>query len=229
MSIGLGIFVKTPALSPVKTRLASDVGQLRAEAFYLSSAEAVASVAQQLPPRMELRTYWAVAEKQALDGAAWIDLPRLPQGIGSLGERMARVYRLLLSQHHGALLVGADAPQLTQEMLGQAVRWLALPGRRLVIGPARDGGFWLFGGNCLLPDRAWSEPTYSCPETYRQFVAAMRAHGEWLELEALTDVDRGSDLMTVQKQLQQLPAPTDAQLRLSTWLDDWSALGELAP
>ena len=39
MSSGLGIFVKAPTLSPVKTRLGKGVGQLRAEAFYLSSAD----------------------------------------------------------------------------------------------------------------------------------------------------------------------------------------------
>ena len=71
MSSGLGIFVKTPTLSPVKTRLGKDVGQLRAEAFYLSSAEAVASVAQQVPGERLLTAYWAVAETQAMNSAIW--------------------------------------------------------------------------------------------------------------------------------------------------------------
>ena len=229
MSSGVGIFVKTPTLSPVKTRLGNDVGRLRAEAFYLSSAEAVASVAQQSPSQLELTAYWAIAEHEALHSAAWADLPQLPQGPGSLGERMAQIYRLLLNRHDSALLVGADAPQLTCDLLSRAVRWLSLPGPRLVIGPAQDGGFWIFGGNCHLPDPAWSQAVYSCPDTFQQFVAAMQSHGEWLELDVLADVDRGADLATVTSQLQQLKSPTDAQLRLTNWLEDWLLPGSAAP
>lgn len=221
MSRGLAILVKTPTLSPVKTRLGQDVGQLRAEAFYLSSAEAVASVALQSSSQLNLCAYWAVAEARALNSVAWADLPQLPQGEGTLGERMAQVYRLLLNRHDCALLVGADAPQLTSDMLSQAVCWLSLSGSRLVIGRAEDGGFWLFGGNCRLPDQAWTRAAYSSPDTYVQFAAAMQPHGEWLELATLADVDRGIDLTTVSQQLRRLDAPTDAQRRLSNWLDDY--------
>ena len=225
----MGIFVKTPTLSPVKTRLGKEVGQMRAEAFYLSSAEAVASVAQQSSSELELTAYWAIAELEAMQSAAWADLPQLAQGPGSLGERMAQIYRLLLNRHDSALLIGADAPQLTCELLSRAVHWLSLAGPRLVIGPAADGGFWLFGGNCLLPDSAWIQAAYSRPDTFRQFVAAMHPHGQWLELDALTDVDHGADLATITTQLQQLKAPTDAQRRLTHWLEDWLLLGSAAP
>jgi rSAM/selenodomain-associated transferase 1 len=229
MSSGIAIFVKTPSLSPVKTRLGQDVGRLRAEAFHLSSAEAVASVAQQCPDQVQLTAYWAVAEARALRLPAWSDLPRLAQGEGSLGERMARIYDLLLDRHDRALLVGADAPQLTVDLLCQAAEWLSRPGPRLVIGPAQDGGFWLFGGNCRLPDRAWSQVVYSCPDTLRQFVAAMQTSGQWLVLEVLADVDRGCDLATVREQLQQLTTPTAAQQRLTNWLEDCASVGGALP
>jgi rSAM/selenodomain-associated transferase 1 len=229
MSGGLAIFVKSPSLSPVKTRLGKDVGRLRAEAFHLSSAEAVASVAQQYPDPLQLTAYWAVAEARALRLSAWSDLPRLAQGEGGLGERMARVYRLLLGRHDCALLVGADAPQLTVELLRQAVEWLSQSGPRLVIGPAQDGGFWLFGGNCPLPCHAWKQVAYSRPDTLRQFVAAMQASGQWLELDVLADVDRGCDLATVREQLQQLATPTAAQQRLTKWLEDCASAGGALP
>jgi hypothetical protein len=225
MSSGLGIFVKTPTLSPVKTRLGKDIGRLRAEAFYLSSAEAVASVAQQSPEQLQLTAYWAVAEPQAFGTAAWLDLPQIPQGDGGLGARMAHVYRLLLGRHDCALLVGADAPQLTCELLAKAIHWLSLPGPRLVIGPALDGGFWIFGGNCQLPDQPWSQVAYSCPDTFVQFVAAMKSSGQFLELDVLADVDRGADLTPVKCQLQQLKSPTEAQQRLANWLEDWPMTG----
>lgn len=220
--------VKTPDLSPVKTRLAADVGCLRAEAFYLCSAEAVASVALQVPAGL-LTTYWAVAESRAMIGPSWADLPRMDQGEGGLGERMSHVYRALRSQHRLALLLGADAPQLTGDMLRRAIDWLSLPGPRLVIGPARDGGFWMFGGNCDLPEQAWMRPTYSQAQTRSEFMNAMRDCGEWLEIDELSDVDRGADLATVTLSLQQLSAPTEAQRRLAVWLEDWISLKAATP
>ena len=220
MTGGVAIFVKTPSLSPIKTRLASGVGQLRAEAFYLLSAEAVASVALDAQAQGGPTAYWAVAEPFAIRGDAWADLPRLFQGGGSLGERMGQVYRLLLRRHRFALLVGADTPQLTASSLLQAAQWLSSSEPRLVLGRAADGGFWLFGGNTALPRAAWCSPRYSSKQTADDVVAAMSPFGAWLELECLADVDHAHDLPAVQRALNSLPQPTSAQQRLVQWLED---------
>ena len=39
MSGAIAVFVKTPGLSPVKTRLAAKLGKATAEAFHLASAQ----------------------------------------------------------------------------------------------------------------------------------------------------------------------------------------------
>ncbi len=165
MSCGIGIFVKTPSLSPVKTRLWPGLGRSCSEALYLVSAEAVASVAETARRGANLQPYWAVAEAAAMQSDAWADLPHLSQGVGSLGERMAQVYRMLRLRHHSAILIGADTPQLVPEALERAAHWLASVESRLVIGRAHDGGFWLFGGNVALPDRAWLSAQYSTTDT----------------------------------------------------------------
>ena len=229
MTCGLAIFVKTPGLSAIKTRLAQGIGAAKAQQFYLLSAQAVASVARQAQQSLDLAAYWAVAEPAALDGDAWADLPRLGQGEGSLGERMAQVYRSLLAQHDGALLIGADAPQLDVRALARAVQWLAPPSPRLVIGRAADGGFWLFGGNCPLPNQAWMQAAYSVPDTSIRFSEAMRPFGDWLELESLSDVDHAHDLPTVESQLHALNTPTTAQQRLAQWLAGLSPSSLSAP
>ena len=219
MSCGIGIFVKTPSLSSVKTRLWPDLGQPCSEALYLISAEAIASVAEEAQRHASLQSYWAVAEAAALHGDAWIDLPHLPQGVGTLGERMAQVYRLLRLRHHGAILIGADTPQLVPAALERAANWLGSAESRLVIGRAQDGGFWLFGGNVGLPDRAWLSAHYSTAQTADQFIAAMQGHGRWMQLETLRDIDTAMDLPDVHADLLRLDAPTDAQRRLVDWLD----------
>lgn len=60
----IAIFVKTPGLSPVKTRLAATLGKMVVEAFHLQAAHTVAAVLSQLAPAA--RVYFAVAEAEAL-------------------------------------------------------------------------------------------------------------------------------------------------------------------
>ncbi|PZO10854.1 MAG: hypothetical protein DCF27_00350 [Lysobacteraceae bacterium] len=220
MSGGLAIFVKTPGQSPVKTRLAQHFGRLKAEAFHLAAAEAVASVAVRAGQAAGFTAHWAVAEREAMAGNAWKDLPCLFQGPGTLGERMDAVYRQLRRPGGFALLVGADAPQLREECLTQAARWLDSAEPRLVIGRARDGGFWLFGGNVSLPPEAWLQPSYSEATTAHEFAQAMSPYGQWLELDLLCDVDRVEDIAVACGELQALPSPTLEQQRLLEWMQD---------
>ncbi len=218
MKGGLAIFVKTPALSPIKTRLANAIGVADAETFHRRSADAVASVALQAQGRGGAHAHWAIAEHDALQSDVWAGLPTLAQGEGGLGERMRCVYQQLLSRHGFAILLGADSPQLCARALLTAAEWLASPLPRLVVGPASDGGFWLFGGNVALPDAAWTTPTYSHDNTRREFVDAMADFGQWLQLETLSDVDRVTDLPQVHAALEALPQPTPEQRALTQWL-----------
>lgn len=218
MSGGLAIFVKTPSISPIKTRLAARIGATDAEAFHRRSADAVVSVALQAQARGGALAYWAIAEQAALQSDAWAGLPTLAQGSGGLGARMRSVYRQLLERDGFAILLGADTPQLCAGSLLSAAQWLSSTTPRLVIGPALDGGFWLFGGNVALPEAAWLVPTYSQRTTRFEFVQAMDGIGQWLELETLSDVDRMQDVSQVCSDLNALPHPTPEQLALMQWL-----------
>ncbi|MCA1780504.1 MAG: DUF2064 domain-containing protein, partial [Xanthomonadaceae bacterium] len=108
MNAAVAIFVKTPGLSPIKTRLGKHAGQAIAEEWHRRAAACVAHSARQTG----LPTYWAVAEPEAVDHALWRELPRLVQPSGSLGRRMADIYSELQRRHGSAILVGADLPQL---------------------------------------------------------------------------------------------------------------------
>lgn len=218
MSCAVAIFVKTPTLSPVKTRLWPALGRRGAETLHLISAEAVASVAQEAQRRTSLTPYWAVAESAAMDDNIWVDLPCVSQGTGTLGERMSHVYRTLRKRHRGTMLIGADAPQIAPESLEAASRWLQSDESHLVIGRAHDGGFWLFGGNVDLPKAVWTRPQYSASDTVAQFVRGMRDYGRWLELDRLHDIDTADDIPHAAASLAAIKAPTAAQRRMSDWL-----------
>jgi len=211
---GVAIFVKTPGHSPVKTRLAADRGQAWTEAWYRRAAAAVAAVA-----RATIATsYWAVAEPEAIATGAWPDLPAIAQGDGGLGSRMARVHAALVGRHGGGVLLGADAPQITVDLLVEALDWLASPSPRLVLGPSRDGGFWLFGANVAPPEGVWTSVPYSIATTATDFRAALAPYGAWHTLATLTDADHGPDLDLVLNELRALPAPLPEQRALATWM-----------
>ncbi len=224
MNAGLAIFVKTPRYSPVKTRLAADCGAAYAHGWYRRAAAAVAAVARVAAARHGLTPYWAVAEPEAIASGMWPDLPMIAQGVGTLGERMARVHGTLVETHGAGLLIGADAPQLTADLLGEASAWLMAPEPHLVLGPARDGGFWLFGGNVAPPLELWRLVRYSAADTRRALRAAMESCGHWHLLADLTDVDDARDLAVVLDELQRLPDPQPEQQRLAEWMLEFEEL-----
>lgn len=224
MSVGLGIFVKTPGCSPVKTRLARGSDARFAERFHLLAARAVADVARDCSDASQrgaatVTPYWAVAEREAADASHWPGLPCLAQPEGSLGLRMATIHDHLLQRHDAAILIGADSPQLQARWLLDAASWLSHADPRCVIGPARDGGFWLFGSNRRLDRDTWSHVDYSRPDTARRFRDAFAHAGTWATLPELIDADTVEDLQALHAALRELPSPRPAQTTLLAWLD----------
>lgn len=218
MSCAIAIFVKTPGYSPVKSRLWPDLGRAVSEQLHRVSAEAVCSVVDRAAARSALQGYWAIAESDPSAASEWRELRHVAQGEGKLGLRMATVFRQLRANHDAVILIGADTPQLESAQLLRATDWLRSAQARLVIGRARDGGFWLFGGNRDLPESAWTGVDYSTADTAREFVDAMDGHGEWKELDVLQDIDSATDIAPVRAQLLALVDPTAEQSRLGRWL-----------
>ena len=81
MSTAVAIFVKTPGLSPLKTRLAASIGQEKAHEFYNLSLNAI----RETLTTLDISPYWAIAEKEALNDPMWQDYNRLHTGDGNLG------------------------------------------------------------------------------------------------------------------------------------------------
>lgn len=231
----LAIFVKTPGHSPVKTRLALSRGQPFAEEFHRRAAAAVAETARAAAESLHLRgglllPHWAIAEPDAMQAPQWQDLPRLGQGPGSLGERLAYVHRALLERAPAALLVGADSPQMTPALLIDACAWLEGSRPRCVMGRARDGGFWLFGSNRTFPDAAWASVAYSRSDTAAALVSAIGStrEVEWKQLPTLVDVDTGSDLGHLYGELGSIESPLPGQNGLRRWLLEPHAASDAA-
>lgn len=216
----LAIFVKTPGHSPIKTRLGAAIGEEGALAFHRIAARAVMEIAHAARDSAgDPQPYWAVAEGEALDNPIWRDAPVLWQGEGGLGERLHRVYAELLARHDRVLLLGADAPQLTPDLVRAALLAASAPRTPFALGPAFDGGFWLFGGRAPVAREIWCNIVYSRPDTCTRLRAALAPSGV-AELPMLSDVDCAPDLALLAKALDRLPHPLPAQRELRTWLRD---------
>lgn len=172
------IMAKQPRLGRVKTRLGADIGAARATAFY---RHALARTLRVLGHDRRWRTVVAVAP----DGWRPPTLPALPQGRGDLGARMRRAVNACLPGR--AVLVGADIPALSPLHIARAFRLLER--HPFVLGPARDGGYWLIGARIPVPPLApvrWSS-AHALADTAALLPGVALA-------DTLDDVDTGADL-----------------------------------
>ncbi len=210
MSAAIAIFVKTPALSPVKTRLAAGIGGEAAQEFYRMSLDAVKEAVK----AVEAIAYWAVAEETGLTNPLWLGFPSLHTGDGDLGERQYYIYETLLANYDRVLLIGADAPQISRDLLEQAI--IALDTHDFVIGPARDGGYYLFGGRTKTPQKTWASVPWSTSETREILESLLPSKPAHLPM--LTDVDTKDDLKYMHQEMPEHITPE--QSRILEWIEN---------
>lgn len=145
-----------------------------------------------------------------LDGSYPPDLPVLrcvPQVVGGLDERLAAAFAE--GGRPGqpgrppvpTVLIGMDTPQVTADLLADAVRGIAGPGpSSACLGLAVDGGWWLLGLGSPDPALLRGLPM-STPETGAATSARLRAAGlDVLSLPVLRDVDTVDDAELVARQ-----------------------------
>lgn len=211
MTPAVAVFVKTPGISPIKTRLAATLGEAFARHLYEMSAAAVSEAVS----AAGLPAYWAVAEAGA--EARWTGRPVIRQGPGGLGRRMAAVHTRLVKAHGAGILIGADMPAIHGADLRRAADMLAEPDSGPVLGPAADGGFWLFGAARDYPESCWRTVAYSRADTAARFRQAMDSDARWRMLDTRTDIDRPADLAPALAELEAVPGGP-AQQALIEWL-----------
>lgn len=187
------IFVKTPLVGGVKTRLIPVLG-----------AEGAAALHRRLVARTLTMTlsaalcpvqcwYWPSLDDPVFD--PWKDHPGISfhrQPEGDLGDRMLAAASRALGDAVAAVLIGADCPLLGAEHLEQALHMLDQ--RDAALGPAEDGGYILLGLRRAEP-AVFRGVDWGTHRVLEQTRARLRALGwEWEELPVLRDLDRPEDL-----------------------------------
>ncbi len=133
------IMVKEPRPGRVKTRLGRDIGMVRAAWWFRH--QTCSLIRRLRDPRWDI--ILAVSpDAEGLTSRVWpAELPRVAQGTGNLGDRMARLFRRFAPSP--TCIIGADIPGIQRAHIAEAFR--ALGSREAVLGPAPDGGYWLVG------------------------------------------------------------------------------------
>lgn len=191
------IFYRNPEIGKVKTRLAATLGDSTALAIYLYIAAHTKSITQHLP--VDKAVYYS-HHIDTEDNWQNTTYQKYLQAGADLGERMANAFmRGFQSGYRSICIIGTDCFELTSGIIDEA--FIRLRSNDTVVGPARDGGYYLLGMNENHPElfthKLWSTNSV-CRDTIQDFMTlGLKYH----ELPVLTDVDEEKDLPDALKSL----------------------------
>jgi uncharacterized protein len=184
------VFVKNPELGKVKTRLAAQIGDEKALEIYLNLLNYTHSVATSWDA--QVRVYYSdfIPEVDLWD--VGFSTKHVQEG-GDLGERLHQaVSETFDDDFDNVIVIGSDCPKLNVEHLNRARTELI--DVDVVLGPAKDGGYYLIGMKSLhgelFHDKSWSSASL-----FDQTLETMIERGlSWYELPILGDIDTVEDL-----------------------------------
>jgi uncharacterized protein len=198
LPVTLLVVAKAPEPGRAKTRLAATVGDL--VAAEIAAAALLDTLDAVIAAPVAARVVALTGDLDAAAGAA--DIRRRLESFTVIGQRGNDFGDRLANAHADAtdvypvLQIGMDTPQVTAELLAGCARRLL--GSQAVLGPARDGGWWVLG----LREPAWAACLRSVPmsrsDTGALTLQALRDNGvEVAAVQMLTDFDVVDDVAVV--------------------------------
>ncbi|HEY9185492.1 MAG TPA: TIGR04282 family arsenosugar biosynthesis glycosyltransferase [Salegentibacter sp.] len=150
------IFAKNPEKGKVKTRLAKEIGDNAALDIYKFLLKHTYEVTKNL--RVDKMIYYAENFPQQDIFESKTFRKKLQKG-NDLGEKMEHAfYEAFSASYKRVILIGTDLPDISQRDIENA--FVQLKVKDVVIGPAKDGGYYLLGmksiNSKVFKDKAWS-------------------------------------------------------------------------
>lgn len=156
---GLVVLAKWPRAGRAKRRLAAAVGTRASTALAHAFLVDTASLATRFGAGIIVVAF---APPSAADrfGEAFPGARLAAQQRGSFGRRLADALDAGLERARAVVLIGTDSPTLSPRILDAAFAALA-GGADCVLGPSRDGGYYLIGCRARLPRAVFSPMPWS--------------------------------------------------------------------
>jgi rSAM/selenodomain-associated transferase 1 len=182
------IFARNPELGKVKNRLAKSIGKEKALEIYTKLLSNVYTETKAL----KCNKYLFLTERTDTNLFDETFIQKIQSG-ADLGVKMMNAIRLVFEDgNEKAVLIGTDVPEITDVILNDAFQKLS--DHDIVIGPAKDGGYYLIGMNENLPslfeNMKWSNEKVLSITLER--ISSMNKSNYLLE--ELIDIDTEEDL-----------------------------------
>jgi uncharacterized protein len=217
MPESLIIFTRFPETGKTKTRLIPALGPKGAARLQRQMTEHIIATAAQVRnrPGLTIEVYHDGGDTDLMQEWLGPQFNYRPQQPGDLGRRMARAFAAAFQDSKkAAVIVGSDIPEISADIIQQAFE--GLQKHDLVLGPARDGGYYLIGMNNTIPaqtyTRLFEDINWGTGQVLSQTLQTARASGlRFILLEPLGDVDRLVDLHIWQEVKKTAAKPSPVQ------------------
>jgi rSAM/selenodomain-associated transferase 1 len=195
MGKALIIFIKNLVAGKVKTRLAETVGDTTAVEVYKKLLDHTQKIAQLIAADKFL--FYADFFQREDEWPNDQFIKHLQKG-NDLGERMHHTLeQTFLNKYKKILIIGSDCFELTAAIIEDA--YLLLEDKDVVIGPAKDGGYYLLGMKNPQPC-LFKNGSLSTSQVLQQTISiCTKEHLNYCLLPTLTDMDDKNDLSVKQK------------------------------
>lgn len=239
------LFARPPIPGRVKTRLIPALGTEGAMSLYrafLADAAEMAAAIRKAWPSAGLTAEWAMPDDSHAPYPlpSWLPGPFLhrAQSGHDLGARMAAALGRRIAHGGPAVLVGTDFPGLPPEIVLEAFDALARleanssgprPARCAVLGPARDGGYYLIGLN-RLESGIFSGLEWGGGRVFEAQSRILAEKGYRIHtLPEWRDVDTPGDLKALRARLAESPPETAPNTRAALESLVGSPAGQVQP
>lgn len=204
MDNALIIFLKYPEPGKVKTRMAKALGDEKACAIYKSLAEGVIkNIFSKNSRTFNVHIFFTPADKKneikdwlkpLLNNDQGVDTRHIPQEGNDLGERMFNAFQQILQEkrYKKTIIIGTDCPGIDTSLIEDAFE--VLKEKDIVIGPCKDGGYYLLGMSGLVLD-LFVDIDWSTDRVFDQTMKKINNNNlSYGILKTLADIDTREDL-----------------------------------
>ena len=220
----LAVFARAPVLGKVKTRLSPPLTAEQALALHRALVEDTLDHLSRIE-RPGIERLLLLSEP--LQDPSALNVPSgwttTVQANGGLGERLASLFYMGFRRGVTRLVVlGSDSPTVPPEVVHEAFD--DLEHRKVVLGPAEDGGYYLLGCSEWIPE-LFRGIDWGTPEVLEQTMNVVKARK--ISVSTLIrwyDIDRSEDLEKLRQEIAYLKrsVPELVPIRVAAALPDFT-------